>query len=348
MSNFLVRNKPEWDELEALIRQARKSLRWMTPQQLARLDVLYRRTTVHLSQVATRTTDAGLTAYLHGLTAAAHSLIYLPPRQSIWAGAWTFLFEGFARLIARTWRFQLLSAVLTLGGALVGYFVSMHDILAAYALMMPGDVRTPGATREKLLEVLRSGRDQSSGTKFHFASFLFTHNLKVGLAAMGTGLLWAIPTVFLLIYNGMLLGAFVAIHHRAGIHAEVWAWILPHGVTELGAIILFGGIGLMIGAAVVNPGLQTRAESLKHVAGDAGQMALGGALMLVAAAGIESYVRQSELSTAVRLIFAGATAVFWAVFILHGFVRERAARHLELPNPADSAPRSAGAPGTEL
>lgn len=325
MSNFLVRNKPDWDELEALIRLARKSLRAMTPDELGRLDVLYRRTTVHLSQVATRTTDAGLIAYLHGLTAAAHSLIYLPPRQSVWNGAWTFVFEGFARLIARTWRYQAISAALTLGGVALGYFASLHDMLAAYALMMPGDVRTPGSTREQLLEALRSGRDQGSGFKFLFASHLFTHNLKVGILAMGTGLLAAVPTVFLVIYNGMMLGAFIAIHHRAGIDAELWAWILPHGITELGAIILFGGIGLLIGRAVVSPGLLTRAESLKRAGADAGQMAIGGAAMLVLAALVESYLRQSELSTAARLTFAAATAVFWTAFIIHGFVRERAA-----------------------
>jgi uncharacterized membrane protein SpoIIM required for sporulation len=323
MSRFIARNKPDWNELEALVRKGRKSLRRMSPEELSRLDVLYRRTTVHLSQVATRTTDTRLIAYLNELTAAAHSLIYLPPRKSMWQGASRFAVEGFARLIARRWRPHAASAVLLIAGALLGYFASMHDPLAAYALMMPGDVRSPGSPREQLLEVLRHGRDQGGGEKFAFASFLFGNNLKVGIMAMALGVLGGVFTILLVLYNGMMLGAFVAIHHRAGIHGELWAWILPHGITELGAIILFGGIGLLFAQAVISPGLLSRAESLKRVGVEAGQTCVGAGAMLVLAAIVESYLRQSHLSTAGRFAFAAGSGVFWTLFVVHGFVRER-------------------------
>lgn len=324
MSSFIARNKPGWDELEALVRKGRGSLRRMSPEELIRLDVLYRRTTMHLSQVATRTTDTRLIAYLNDLAAAAHSLIYLPPRKSVWQGVGRFALDGFPRLIARCWRFHAASAFLLIAGALLGYFASMHDSLAAYALMMPGDVRTPGSTRDQLLEMLRHGRDQGGGAKFVFASFLFSHNLKVGIMAMALGVLGGVFTTLLVLYNGMMLGAFVAIHRRAGIHAELWAWILPHGVTELGAIILFGGIGLLLAQAVVSPGLLSRAESLKRAGIEAGRMSLGAGAMLVLAAIVESYLRQSHLSTTARLAFAAGSAVFWMLYVIHGFVLERA------------------------
>lgn len=325
MSGFIARNKPDWNELEALVARARKSMRGMSPEELQRLDVLYRRTTVHLSQVVSRTTDVRLIEYLNGLTAAAHSLIYLPPRQSPWRGAARFATEGFARLIARTWKFHAASAVLVLGGAALGYFSSLHDPLAAYALMMPGDMRLPGSTREQLLEVLRSGRNDGSGEKFHFASFLFSHNLKVGMMAMALGALASVPAVLLMLYNGLILGAFVAIHHRAGIHAELWAWILPHGITEILAIILFGGVGLMFGQAVISPGLLSRAECLRQTGVVAAQTCVGGGMMLVLAAILESYLRQSHLSTTARLAFAAGSALFWIAYFGSGFLRERAA-----------------------
>ncbi len=329
MSGFVARNKPAWEELEDLINQARRSPRRMTPEQLSRLDVLYRRTTIHLAQVATRTSDRSLTQYLNDLTAAAHGLIYLPPRQSLFAGIGQFVFEGFARSLARNWRVHAISAALLAGGALLAYFASMADPLAAYALWPRQDPRQPGSTREQLLEVLRGGRDQTGGTKFLFASFLFAHNLKVGLLALATGVLAAIPTAILMIYNGMILGVFVAIHQRAGIDAELWAWILPHGVTELGAIVLCGGVGLMLGQAVVAPGLLTRTEALRQAGHQAGITSLGVAGMLFLAAIIESYLRQSHLSTSARLIFAAGSALFWVAFIVHGFLRERAARRSE-------------------
>ena len=101
-----------------------------------------------LSQVATRTTDTRLIAYLNDLTAAAHSLIYLPPRKSAWQGAGRFAVEGFARLIARNWRHHV-----GLGGPLdrrsAGRLFRLDARpVAAYALMPRGEERSPGSTPE--------------------------------------------------------------------------------------------------------------------------------------------------------------------------------------------------------
>jgi uncharacterized membrane protein SpoIIM required for sporulation len=177
-----------------------------------------------------------------------------------------------------------------------------------------------------LLNHLRYGREESGGHKFFFASFLLQHNLKVGILAMATGVLAAVPTVLLMILNGMLLGVFASIHHEAGIRAEMWAWILPHGITEIGAIILCGGVGLMFGDAVVRPGAKSRNESLLRAGREAALVCAGVAGMLLLAALIESYVRQSEWSTGSRLVFAGATGAFWAAYFAHGVYRERRAR----------------------
>lgn len=309
-------------------------MRSMTVEQLSRLDVLYRRTTIHLAQASTRSTDARLIAYLNDLTSSAHSLIYLPPRKSIFAGFVTLVVDGIARSIARNWKCHALSFVLVVGGAVLAYFAAMADPLAAYALWPQEDERQPGSTYDQLLAGLRFGRDQGSGRKFVFASYLFTHNLRVGIMAMASGVLLGAPTALLMLFNGMLLGVFVAIHVRAGLDAEMWAWILPHGVTEIGAIILCGGTGFILGKAVLAPGLQTRTDALRAAGREAGTTAMGAFFMLCFAAIIESFLRQSHLSTPARLWFAFGTAVFWTLFIVYGFIRERAAKR---PTPQDVA-----------
>lgn len=325
MSSFVARYKQDWEELEALVKKARRWSRRLTTAERQRLDELYRRTTVHLARVSTRSSDRPLLEYLNRLTAAAHSVIYLPPRESVLLRLGRFATEGFARAIARNWRPMLVSACLVFGGALVGYYAASSDPVLSHALWPAEDPRQPGSTPAQLLEHLRYGRDGSGGEKFLFASFLFQNNLRVSLLAMATGVLAAVPTVFLMLFNGMLLGVFAAIHHEAGITSEMWAWILPHGVTEFGAIILCGGVGLMLGTAVVRPGTLSRTESLKRAGREAGRICVGAAGMLVLAAIIESYIRQSHWSTPERLTFAAATAAFWAAYILLGFVRERQA-----------------------
>jgi uncharacterized membrane protein SpoIIM required for sporulation len=260
------------------------------------------------------------------LTAAAHSIIYLPPRKSALAGAVEFIVAGFARAVTRTWRYHAAAAVLVFSGALFAYYAASHDTLAAYALSMPDDVRLPGSTPDQLHDVLTHGRDRDSSEKFAFASFLFSHNLQVGILSLCLGILAGIPTIYLLLYNGMLLGSFTALHHQAGIYADYWAWILPHAVSELSAIILCGGVGLMLGLAVLSPGEISRAESLRRAGREAVAICLGVAGMLVVAAAVESYLRQSHLSNAARFAFAGCSALFWAAYFLHGAVRERDAR----------------------
>jgi len=326
----ITANSKDWQELEALVNRARRPLggiRRMTPEELSRLDVLYRKTTMHLAQVTSRTKDPALIRYLNSLTAAAHSVIYLPPKQPALKGALQFVLTGFPRAFARTWRYHAVAALILFLGLAIGYIAVARDNAAAYALMPAEEFRQPGATPEQLLQGLRDGRDQSDGTKFAFASFLFSNNLRVGLLSLATGMLAAIPTIILLIYNGMLLGAYTAVHYGSDIQVEWWAWVLPHGVTEITAIVLCGGAGLQLGAAVVRPGILSRTHRLKLAGGEAVRVVLGIALMLTAAALIEGYLRQSHLPTAARFaVFAGATALFWIAYFGRGFVRTAGVR----------------------
>lgn len=322
MSGFTSRNKKDWEELESLLTTAEKKIRKLTVDDIIRLESLYRRVTVQLAQVATRTRDHSLHEYLNRLSARAHAVIYLPPRTSMFAGFVSFVTTGYARLIARHWKPHLISLFLLLGGMMLGYVASMNNTAAAYALLPPGDIRTPGATREQLIEVLRSGREQDGGEKFFFASFLFQHNFRVGLLAMATGIAAGVPTVFLMLYNGMMLGAFVAVHHMKGIDAEMWAWLLPHGVTELGAIVLCGGMGLALGQCVIRPDGLSRLDRLQLEGPEVSRTGIGIGMMLVFAAVVESYVRQSYWDTNQRLGFASATLLFWILYITWGRIAE--------------------------
>src|SRR6478736_3434258 len=146
MSTFTARNKKDWEELEGLIKRARRWHGSLSSDERERLDALYRRTTVHLARVSTRSNDRQLIDYLNHLTAAAHSIIYLPPRQSILGRIGWFAVDEFPCAIARNWRPHLLSAGLMLLGALVGYFASLADPLLCLALWPSGDPRQPGAS----------------------------------------------------------------------------------------------------------------------------------------------------------------------------------------------------------
>src|SRR5262245_38408911 len=166
MSAFVTRYKKDWEELDGLVRRAQSWASPLTSVERERLDELYRRTTVHLARVSTRSSDQALVDYLNRLTAAAHSVIYLPSQESTIARVGKFASEGFGRAIARSWRQQLLSLLLVVGGGLLGYFAATSDPELAHALWPSVDERQPGSTPEQLLHHLRHGREDSSGAKF--------------------------------------------------------------------------------------------------------------------------------------------------------------------------------------
>ena len=64
------------------------------------------------------------------------------------------------------------------------------------------------------------------------------------------GFALGVPTLLLLIQNGLMLGAFIALYDSRGLGFEIVGWLMIHGVTELGAIVLCGAAGLMLGYAI--------------------------------------------------------------------------------------------------
>ena len=326
-ATFIERARPQWAELEELLARARKrGLKRLAAEELSRLDRLYRLCTIHLAQVQTRGRDPNLTAYLNNLVARAHSFVYISPRPNPLKRVVGFYMTGFARAVARTWPYHAVALVLLLIGAMAGHFAADLEPKARYALMMPGDVRLPGSTAEQLQEMLRAGRDMPWEAKFAFTTQLFAHNTQVGWNAFVVGILAGVPTVLMLLYNGGILGAFTAMHHRHGIVEEVWAWILPHGVTEFLAIILCGGAGFLLGMAVVRPGLHGRKENVRAAGKECVRFAMGVIPLFIIAALAEGFLRQSELGTSARLIFAAGTAVFWLLYFTRGYLVEQRAR----------------------
>ncbi len=147
-----------------------------------------------------------------------------------------------------------------------------------------------------------------------FASFLFTHNSQVGILSFFLGFLMGLPVFYLMFTNGQMLGALACLYHQHSLSLEFWGWILPHGVTELGALVLCGGAGLALGRAMVFPGRFSRLENLAMAGRQAGVVVLGAVIMLALAALLEGFFRQMVNDTGVRYSVAISTAILWTLF----------------------------------
>lgn len=283
-------------ELESFVARGMKGPKSMTAQELKRFDELSRRAAVSLAQARTRITDRRMRAYLNDLVARSYQILTLQtPRPRVASPGILGSLLLFPRVVVRRGWYHLGAAALFFVGVALAFFVTLADPLAAYSIMPQGETRLPGARAEYLEQMLESGRGGSGGEKFAFASMLFGHNTRVGILSLTSGILAGIPTIFLIVYNGMILGAFTATHWIAGIHNDYWAWILPHGIPEITALVLMGGMGLRLGHVLLSPGRKTRSVALGEAGREAVVVIAGSATLLLVAAIIESYVRQSHM-----------------------------------------------------
>ena len=345
---FRKEREATWQALEALIATADKhGLRTLGAEQLARLPHLYRATLSSLSVARSISLDRALTDYLENLVGRAYFVVYGTRQHLRRQLAEFFLWKLPSTIRAAKWHI-LVSAIVTIAAAIAAfqltwaYFRYGLNSYAAFA----GDMaqgRTPASSTAELREGLYH-TESGSGMLATFAASLFSHNARIGILAFATGFVAGLPTLFLLFYNGLVLGAFAALFHSRGLGVDLWAWILPHGVTELTAVVLCGAAGFQLAHALVFPGARTRMDSLREHGRSAAVIVLGAVCMLFVAGLIEGIFRQTVTSVPVRFTVAGATTAWWIYYF--GFVgrardrreaAEREATSLQ-PHPSGSVP----------
>lgn len=318
LKSFQFRREREqsWRELDELIVKAeRRGLRSLSAQELLRLPLLYRAALSSLSVARSISLDQNVVAYLESLAARAYFRVY-GTRATVLGALGAFFTVYFPNAV-RTARWHVLISASMMGiGVLAGWWLTLGDPEQFYAFVSDGlaQGRDPSATTEELRATLFDDASPLSEQLYLFASFLFSHNSKVAILAFALGFALGAPTVFLMVQNGLMLGAFSALFQSRGLGVEWWSWVLPHGVTELGAIVLCGAAGLLLAEAILFPGPFSRLENLARRGRIAGQIVLGAVFMLFFAALIEGIFRQTVNDLSVRYAVVAATTVWWLFY----------------------------------
>jgi uncharacterized membrane protein SpoIIM required for sporulation len=122
------------------------------------------------------------------------------------------------------------------------------------------------------------------------ATQIITNNVQVAMAAFAFGITAGLLTVYLLVSNGISLGAVFGLYGSKGIASLLLAFVAPHGVLELTAICVSGGAGFLLAAALLVPGPRTRKRALAENGRRAIKLVAGSALMLLVAGTLEGFV----------------------------------------------------------
>jgi uncharacterized membrane protein SpoIIM required for sporulation len=311
---FRAEREGQWQRLEELLSKLERGAgRKLSDDEVIEIPVLYRAALSSLSVARAVSLDKGLIDYLESLCARAYFIVY---------GARTRLTERLARFfsydwpnaVRGLWRETLVSGSFMLLGVLLAYMLTLHSAEWFYAFI-PKDIaqgRGPDASTHELREILF--KQHGAGGLTVFSTFLFTHNAQIAIFAFALGFACCLPTAFLMTYNGLMLGAFFALHQRHGLAMDFGGWALIHGVTELFAVTLAGAAGFRIGWTLAFPGNASRLDALT-VAGRQAAMVMGGVIVMLAVAGLlEGFARQLITGTSWRYAIAAATAVVWTTY----------------------------------
>ncbi|MGB0679413.1 MAG: stage II sporulation protein M [Polyangiales bacterium] len=314
--NLRQQREDEWQTLDALTARALKSgLKSLSDVDLIRLPALYRATLSALAVARASALDRALVDYLEALSVRAYLAIYGAGRNGQ-RPLRAFLLHTVPTTLRRLAPEFAFAWLIFLLGGIVAFALMQQDVSWYHAFVPPGLAgdRTPDSTTAQLRSVLYQDEDWSSGL-VTFASFLFTHNAQVSMLAFALGFAAGVPTVLLTFYNGLILGAFVALYAGHGLLWPLLGWLLPHGVPELTAINLCAAAGLHIGRALIAPGRRRFTTAMRR-AGRSATVLVAAALVLLMVAGLfEGILRQSILDDRARFTLAAANLLWVALWL---------------------------------
>ena len=198
-----------------------------------------------------------------------------------------------------------------------GWIGMMYDPDAA-PYLVPGDHLKLDPEKRQAEEAQNKGA--GAGEQAMFTSFLFTHNITVAFFAFALGLTAGLGTAILMFLNGVMLGSLAWVYTSKGMAGWFWAWILPHGIPEISAIVIAGAAGFVLARALVAPRGLSRRAALQREGKTSLQLLLGTLALFVLAGFIEGTISQihpPRLSVAFKVTFAlilgsGVYAYLWS------------------------------------
>lgn len=319
-ARFRLEREAHWRQLDELVTRAEKGgAATLGYDEVRNLATGYRQAMNSLSVARDISLDRALIAYLESLCARAYLVVYAP-QESLGGLMRRLLLHGIPQAVRRSVLPLFIGFLALILGALAGYRLCTNDPSWFYTLVPPemADQRTPDASTDYLRSTIYGDEGHDSDRLAAFSAFLFSHNTTIVILIFTLGVFVSLPSFILTFYNGLILGAFFALFHQRGLGYDVFAWLSIHGVTELAAIAIACAGGARLGLAVLLPGARTRKEALRHQAHDAVKLAILAALMLVAAAFIEGFLRQLIQDPFWRIAIGWGMGLFWVGWLLLG------------------------------
>ncbi|GBF79746.1 hypothetical protein AsFPU1_1145 [Aphanothece sacrum FPU1] len=285
--------------MDAILQKTqKKGLKSLQSSEIHELASLYRSVSADLSRAKTHQLGTTLIRDLQQLTSRSYSQIYQGSRRQEWQGIWEFYSWRFPTIIQETWGYIIVATALFLLGALVAWWYAWQDP-TFMSLIVPEYLIVKVRDEHKLW------MGSILGVEPLASSNIMINNISVAFTAIGGGITVGIVTIYILLFNGLLIGAIGALVGQNNLAYPFWAFVFPHGSLELPAIFLAGAAGLLIARSLLFPGQYRRIDALKFYGFQAAQLVFGIIPMLILAGIIEGFLSPSPLIPSVLKYLIG-------------------------------------------
>lgn len=310
-NRWIEGRRVHWDRLEALVRTATRGLNHLSGAELQELGLLYRQTAADLSVVIQSRSGSRIAAYLNNLLGKSHNLLYSGERPSR-KGVMSFYRDVYPKVFRETLPLTTAATALFAMAALIGWAVTMRDPAFAHRFLGPEMIDS--------IERHKMWTESVVAVKPLASSFIATNNLSVVFTTFALGIT-GVGTLWMLAFNGLLLGVVGAATWRAGMAVSLWSFVVPHGSLELPAIFIAGGAGLELARGLLFPGMLPRRESLVRAGRRSVRLLLGTIPLLLVAGIIEGFFSPGKAPIPLKLLLGSVLFVALCAYL---FVSARA------------------------
>jgi uncharacterized membrane protein SpoIIM required for sporulation len=307
-AHWLEKRQSHWSRLELLLNQAgNQGLNSLTRLELQELGLLYRQAATDLSVLREDPSGKSYARTANLLLSRAHNTIYSGQKSSAW-GIVHFYRSTYPRIFRRNLGLISTAFLLSLAGALAGMLLALTRPDYMHLFLGPHMMET--------IERHQMWTDSVVSIKPLASSAIMTNNLAVSFMAFASGITGGVFTVYMMVFNGVMIGVIGTACWLAGMNLPLWSFVAPHGVLELPAIFIAGGSGLRIAQGLLFPGLLSRRDSLAQAGGEAVRLLLGTVPVLIVAACIEGFISPSPgIPWQWKFAMAGANAVIFFSYL---------------------------------
>lgn len=258
------------------------------------LAMLYRQICQHYALACQRNYSPLLTQSLHERVMIGHRLIH-QSKSGYLSRFVQFVLIGFPNAVRQHARLFWLGFVLFYLPFFVMLIACYLNDNLIYSVMDSTQVAMMEEMYNPANEHIGREASRASDTDMMMFGHYINNNIGIDFKVYAMGIFFGIGTVFLTLYNGVIIGAVAGHLTGRGFSETFWSFVSGHGSFELTAIVISAAAGLRLATPLIAPAPYRRRDAFVMAGKESIQLLLGAALMTFIAAFIEAFWSSSTL-----------------------------------------------------